>query len=383
MVIKWGIWYNLSDRVLLYINMPNTKHIYNMIELIDKEKIRGRKMSDIKVSIIMPVYKVEEYVGKAIESIQAQTLTEWEFIIVDDGTPDKSGEICDAYAEKDNRIKVIHKENGGHGSAVNTGIANATGLYFKVLDSDDWFDKTAMLKLIKFLRQSVVESMSLDMIIANYVYEKPSAHKRKAINYNMAIPKNKIITWSDVKHFRMSQNLLMHSIIYKTKLLRDCNLHLPEHTFYVDNIYAYTPLPYVKKMYYLNIDLYRYYIGREGQSVNEAIMTKRIDQQIKVTKLMIDSQDLMSIHDKKLRNYMIKYLTMITTVSTVLMIKSGTAENLQKKNELWHYLKVKNKTVYRIITHRKLGLPLQSKNRAGRKIIVWGYYFFNRIYGFN
>ena len=363
--------------------MPNAKHIYNMIELIDKEKIRGRKMSDIKVSIIMPVYKVEEYVGKAIESIQAQTLTEWEFIIVDDGTPDKSGEICDAYAEKDNRIKVIHKENGGHGSAVNMGIANATGLYFKVLDSDDWFDKTAMLKLIKFLRQSVVESMSLDMIIANYVYEKPSAHKRKAINYNMAIPKNKIISWSDVKHFRMSQNLLMHSIIYKTKLLRDCNLHLPEHTFYVDNIYAYTPLPYVKKMYYLNIDLYRYYIGREGQSVNEAIMTKRIDQQIKVTKLMIDSQDLMSIHDKKLRNYMMKYLAMMMIVSSALLVKSGSPDNLNKRDELWHYLKVKNKTVYRIITHRKLGLPLQSKNRAGRKIIVWGYYFFNRIYSFN
>ena len=127
MVIKWGIWYNLSDRVLLYINMPNAKHIYNMIELIDKEKIRGRKMSDIKVSIIMPVYKVEEYVGKAIESIQAQTLTEWEFIIVDDGTPDKSGEICDAYAEKDNRIKVIHKENGGAPSARNVAIDIAKG----------------------------------------------------------------------------------------------------------------------------------------------------------------------------------------------------------------------------------------------------------------
>ena len=109
--------------------MPNTKHIYNMIELIDKEKIRGRKMSDIKVSIIMPVYKVEEYVGKAIESIQAQTLTEWEFIIVDDGTPDKSGEICDAYAEKDNRIKVIHKENGGAPSARNVAIDIAKGEY--------------------------------------------------------------------------------------------------------------------------------------------------------------------------------------------------------------------------------------------------------------
>ena len=120
--------------------MPNTKHIYNMIELIDKEKIRGRKMSDIKVSIIMPVYKVEEYVGKAIESIQAQTLTEWEFIIVDDGTPDKSGEICDAYAEKDNRIKVIHKENGGLSSARNVGLDIATGDWIAFVDSDDYID---------------------------------------------------------------------------------------------------------------------------------------------------------------------------------------------------------------------------------------------------
>ena len=87
-------------------------------------------MSDIKVSIIMPVYKVEEYVGKAIESIQAQTLTEWEFIIVDDGTPDKSGEICDAYAEKDNRIKVIHKENGGAPSARNVAIDIAKGIIY-------------------------------------------------------------------------------------------------------------------------------------------------------------------------------------------------------------------------------------------------------------
>ena len=120
--------------------MPNTKHIYNMIELIDKEKIRGRKMSDIKVSIIMPVYKVEEYVGKAIESIQAQTLTEWEFIIVDDGTPDKSGEICDAYAEKDNRIKVIHKVNTGYGHSMNVGLENATGEYVGIIETDDFAD---------------------------------------------------------------------------------------------------------------------------------------------------------------------------------------------------------------------------------------------------
>ncbi len=84
---------------------------------------------EIKVSIIMPVYKVEDYVGKAIESIQAQTLKEFEFLIVDDGTPDRSGEICDAYAKKDSRIHVIHKENGGAPSARNMAIDIAKGKY--------------------------------------------------------------------------------------------------------------------------------------------------------------------------------------------------------------------------------------------------------------
>ena len=95
-------------------------------------------MSEVKISIIMPVYGVEDYVGRAIESMQAQTLTEWEFFCVDDGSPDRSGEICDSYAEKDSRITVIHKENGGAPSARNIAIDRARGKYMYFLDSDDW-----------------------------------------------------------------------------------------------------------------------------------------------------------------------------------------------------------------------------------------------------
>ena len=95
-------------------------------------------MSEVKISIIMPVYGVEDYVGRAIESMQAQTLTEWEFFCVDDGSPDRSGEICDRYAEKDSRITVIHKENGGAPSARNIAIDRAKGKYMYFLDSDDW-----------------------------------------------------------------------------------------------------------------------------------------------------------------------------------------------------------------------------------------------------
>lgn len=99
-------------------------------------------MSDIKITAIMPVYNVENYIGKCIESLQAQTLTEWELIAVDDGSPDNSGAICDAYALKDSRITVIHKENGGAPSARNTAIPRARGEYLYFVDSDDWAEPT-------------------------------------------------------------------------------------------------------------------------------------------------------------------------------------------------------------------------------------------------
>ena len=107
----------------------------------------------IKVSVIMPVYKVEEYVGKAIESIQAQTLKDWEFLIVDDGTPDKSGEICDAYAAEDERIHVIHKENGGLSDARNAGTGQALGSYIAFVDGDDWIEKDMYEGLLSAARQ--------------------------------------------------------------------------------------------------------------------------------------------------------------------------------------------------------------------------------------
>ena len=126
---------------------------------------------NVKVSIIMPVYKVEEYVGKAIESIQAQTLTDWEFLIVDDGTPDRSGEICDEYAAKDGRIHVIHKENGGAPSARNMAIELAKGEYFYFLDSDDWAEPTMLEDMYNLAKrdnaQLVVAGFYIDTYIGN------------------------------------------------------------------------------------------------------------------------------------------------------------------------------------------------------------------------
>lgn len=307
-----------------------------------------------------------------------------EILIVDDGSKDRTAEIADEYERKyPGIVRAIHQENGGHGEAVNTGIRNAQGIFFKVVDSDDWVDAEAYQKILATLRELVGNGSQLDMLISNFVYEKEGAKHKKVMKYTSAIPKEKLFTWKDVRHFSKGQYILMHSVIYRTQLLRDCGLELPKHTFYVDNLFVYVPLPYVKNMYYLDVDFYRYYIGREDQSVNESVMIKRIDQQIKVNKIMVDSYDLWKLQDRKLRKYMFNYLEIITVVSTVMLIRSGTEENLEKKRELWNYIKQKDLRLFHHLRNGIMGGTMNLPGKGGRKISIAAYKISQKVVGFN
>ena len=134
------------------------------------------------------------------------------------------------------------------------------------MDSDDWVKENAYLQILSTLRELAGGEKVLDMLISNFVYEKEGEKKNKVMRYRHALPKNEMFTWNEVKHFHKGQYILMHSVIFRTKLLKECGLRLPEHTFYVDNLFVFEPLPFVKNMYYLDVNFYRYYIGREGQS---------------------------------------------------------------------------------------------------------------------
>ena len=241
------------------------------------------------LSIAIPCYNSENYMRKCIDSLLPGG-EDVEIIIVDDGSQkDRTAEIADAYAAQyPTIVKVIHQENGGHGAAVNAGIENATGLYFKVVDSDDWVKEEAYRQVLDTLREQTGINRVLDMLICNFVYEKEGEKRKKVMNYRHILPENQLFTWEDCHHFTKGHYILMHSVIFRTKLLRECGLKLPGHTFYVDNLYVFEPLPYVENLYYLDVNFYRYYIGREDQSVNESIMISRIDQQIYVNKRMID-----------------------------------------------------------------------------------------------
>lgn len=311
-----------------------------------------------------------------------------EIIIVDDGsTRDRTAEIADEYAAQfPTIVKAVHKTNGGHGSAVNAGIANATGLYFKVVDSDDWVRKDAYEKVLDKLRELAGGGQALDMLICNYVYEKEGEARKKIIQYKHILPEGQMFTWKDCHHFIKGHYILMHSVIFRTKLLRECGLKLPEHTFYVDNLYVFEPLPFVKNIYYLNVNFYRYYIGREDQSVNEQIMISRIDQQIKVNKLMMDylvEHKAEIIKNRRLYQYMKNYLEIITTVSSVLLLRADTPEHLEKKKELWEYLEEKDRSIYRWMRRGLLGSAMNLPGRGGRKISVEGYKICQKIFKFN
>lgn len=317
--------------------------------------------------------------------LAAATPEEVEIIIVDDGstkddTPAKADEWVERYPDI---IRAIHKPNGGHGSAVMTGIHNATGMYFKVVDSDDWLDKGASERMLEVLRHHQDDNNCLDLLICNYVYEHQVDGTRKPIRYTSVLPANQTFDWRATNRFMPSQNLLMHSLTYRTQVLLDSKIELPEHTFYVDNIYAFVPLPYCRRLYYLDVDLYRYFIGREDQSVNERVMLQRIDQQLRVTRIMIDAVDLADVPSKQLRHYMVNYLTMMMTVCTVFTVLSDRPDRLELRDDIWDYLKSKDERLYYQIRRGLRGMGSFLPGRAGRAVFIWCYHFAQKIFKFN
>ncbi len=189
-------------------------------------------MNEPKISIIMPVYGVEDYVGKAIESIQAQTYKNWEFFCVDDGTKDRSGEICDEYAAKDNRIIVIHKENGGAPSARNVAIDEATGKYMYFMDSDDWTEPTMLEDMVE-----LAESHNAQLVVSGYYIDTYYSDTEKFVQEQYV----EDCIYSSQQAFRedayilFDKNLLYTpwNKLYSADYIRENQLYFPQ-TFWDD-----------------------------------------------------------------------------------------------------------------------------------------------------
>ena len=181
------------------------------------------------ISVIVPVYKAEKYLRRCVDSLLAQTFQDFEVLLVDDGSPDRSGEICDEYAKKDSRVRVFHKENGGVSSARNVGLDNAIGEFLTFIDADDWIDVDCFEKGFSLLKQG-------DLDILQYSYKMISEEDESIISvhdYECAP-----MGWEDFvqrDHFLVcvGGNFIRMSIVEKHHLRFDERLHLAEDQLFI------------------------------------------------------------------------------------------------------------------------------------------------------
>ncbi len=338
----------------------------------------------ILMTFTVPCYNSASYMETCIESLLPAG-DDTEIIIIDDGSRDATGEIADRYAEQyPDRVRVIHQENGGHGEGVNQGIRHARGKYFKVVDSDDWLDRDALRALTARMRELEARGQEVDMYVCNYVYEHAADNTRYVMNYRRNFPIEQVCGWKDVRRFGPTQYLMMHSVYFRTQILRDCGVVLPKHTFYVDNLFMYKPLPYVRTIYYMPLDLYRYFIGRVDQSITLENCARRVDQQIRVTKLMVHAIDLRAMRGENIRLYRYLYheLGVMFILCHVFTYADPTPERLENLKALWRYVRTHDGWLYRRMRWGSHATFVCLPGHLGRKTVMLGYRFFKKIVKF-
>lgn len=338
-----------------------------------------------RITFTVPCYNSQDYMERCVNTLLAGG-KRIEIIIVDDGSTDSTGEIADKYAEKYPEIvRVIHQKNGGHGAGVNAGLSLAAGEYFKVVDSDDWVDVKALRQLLAKIEEWESSSTQVDLVVCNYIYDHLYEGRQKRMHYRNVFPKNRICTWDDIGHFRMSQYLVMHALICRTEILKRSGVRLPHHTFYVDNIFANKPLPFVRSIAYLDLDLYHYFLGREDQSVNEKVLMQRIDQQIKVTKIVSGCTNLKEINKEhpKLAAYLVRNLSIMMAISSVHLLMIGTPEALEKRRLLWQYIYMRSRGLYRKLRYSTVSGLTYLPGRMGAWLTLAGYRTAKFIFHFN
>jgi glycosyltransferase involved in cell wall biosynthesis len=336
------------------------------------------------LTVIVPAYNSEEYLARCLDSLVAARDERTEVLIVDDGSSDRTGAIADLYQSTDPDVfRALHQENRGHGGAINTGLDHASGLYLKVVDSDDWVDADALRTLVQALAGLAHADHPVDLVVTNFVYEKSGAWHKKRMRYRSALPQNRVLTWVDIGPFRLGKYLMAHSLCYRTQVLRDCGFQLPDHTFYVDNLIVLAPLSRVHRIFYLDVDLYHYFIGRADQSVHESVMIRRLDQQMKVNRMLVDYWRINSAANENRREYTYHHLEIVTAVSSFLAIRSGTDANLAKKKELWDYLRQVDQTLFHRLRRGFPGVLVNLPGRVGRLVPQLVYSIAQMFFGFN
>lgn len=303
------------------------------------------------LTVLVPVYNTELYIKRCLDSlILNEVLDDIEVLVVSDGSKDSSVDIVKSYEKKyPSTIKLIEKENGGHGSTINKGLEVASGKYFRVLDSDDWVNVEGFIKFVKRLKKE-----DADLVVTNYkqvhVYDQ-----HEVFNRYDNLKENVIYDFDSFDlELLNGEYFVMATSTYKTEKLREAGLQLLEKTFYVDMQYNIQPIIAVQNFVYYDLDIYRYYIGRKDQSVNINSFVRNKDFHEKVVK------NILEYYLKNKKSYSPNKCAYIEMILIYLLNTHYTIYCDYDKNNKEAYKQIKEFDIY----FKKLSLDLYNKSNS-------------------
>lgn len=329
----------------------------------------GEKKMDKILSVVIPSYNVEKYLEQTLESfIDECILKDVEILVVDDGSKDRTAEIAFRYQERyPDTVRLISKENGGHGSTINRGIEECYGKYFKVVDGDDWVQTEDFVKLVK-----VLEQCSSDYVVTNYYEVNDFTKEKKPVTFQY-MKQSQELLFNDIA---LKGILPMHALCVKTEILKKHRIRLDEKCFYVDVEYILYPIPYVNTVCYFDLYVYMYRLAMATQSVSITGFQKHVQNHKDVILHLADFYDEYSKKEGNMikKQYISNRIAeMVGHQVTIFLSFKENKEKIKKDFiDFDQELKRRNKEIYDLaVKHRKaLGL-LRKTNFVGYGVITF------------
>lgn len=283
------------------------------------------------LSITIPSYNVEKYIDKCVQSMLVDSiLDDIEILIVNDGSKDSTPQIAKGYVEKyPQTVRLIDKENGGHGSTINAGIKAATGKYFKVVDGDDWLNTENLEHFIQLLK-----SRDEDVVASNFLCIQDETYDVLSEKY-VTSNANLYGTVCDLDKGEVQEVIKMHGLTIRTSILKENNITIDEHCFYVDCEYIAYPMPFVKTVYYDDEFIYMYRLGRNGQSMDIKSMQKNRAMHMKVLNSLLAFYDKLPDLTEAKKAYIEKIIGQVMENQFQIYISMGTNKEIQKETASW------------------------------------------------
>ncbi|MDC7140966.1 glycosyltransferase family 2 protein [Bacteroides finegoldii] len=306
------------------------------------------------LTIAVPAYNMELYLKRCLDSILLPKLqNSLEVILINDGSKDNTLSIARHYEKQyPEMLKVIDKTNGGWGSAINCAIQEATGKYFKILDADDWFDSKALVDFV-----SLLKNIDVDLVATSFSYEYDSRESKNDI-YDIQLCDRPMLFREYIRICAFRKHLPMATITFKTQILKVNKIHVCDR-YYADIDYNLTPLLFVHTIYFSQINLYKYYIGREGQSTSIAGYNSHIDDFLTLCKKIVTFYaENTNILEQDIRQiYLFDSLNIVRFSYYLLMsptYSGSKVESLFKLKDLDETIKEKSAELYKLSNRIKI-----------------------------